>query len=163
MPVPRQSACATLSFGTIEKIKIFTQSDRTPNQPMPTSTEEGMPNGNGTRTRRSGRVTLRIAMQVFEHGTDKRIAVEEAHSVRVSLWGGLVALKSPVCVSQKLMVVNRATSETKEARVVSVGPLQLNKRLIGFEFLEPSPKFWGVVFPPVGARRMPARSVYRAS
>ncbi|HEY6905157.1 MAG TPA: hypothetical protein VI216_12685 [Candidatus Acidoferrales bacterium] len=122
-----------------------------------------MPNGNGIKTRRSSRVTLRIAMRVYEHGTDKRFALEEAHSVKVSLWGGLVALKSPVCVSQKLVMVNRATSETRDARVVFVGPLQMNKRLVGFEFLEPSPKFWGVVFPPVGAPRMPARSYYRAS
>lgn len=122
-----------------------------------------MPNGNGIRTRRSTRVTLRIAMRVYEHGTDKRFALEEAHSVKVSLWGGLVALKSPVCVSQKLVMVNRATSETRDARVVFVGPLQMNKRLVGFEFLEPSPRFWGVVFPPVGAQRVPARSYYRAS
>ena len=122
-----------------------------------------MPNGNGIKTRRSSRVTLRIAMRIYEHGTDKRFVLEEAHSVKVSLWGGLVALKSPVNVSQKLVVVNRATAETREARVVSVGPLQVSQRLVGFEFLEPSPKFWGVVFPPVGARRMPARSFYRAS
>jgi hypothetical protein len=119
-----------------------------------------MPNGNGSRTRRSSRVALRIAMRIYEHGTDKRFALEETHSVKVSLWGGLVALKSAVSVGQKLVVANRATSETKEARVVSVGPMQLNKRLVGFEFLEASPRFWGVVFPPAGAPRMPARSAY---
>jgi|SRR5579862_21065 len=122
-----------------------------------------MSSGNGRRTRRSGRVTLRIAMRIYEHGTNKKFALEETHSVKVSLWGGLVALKSAVSAGQKLVVVNRATSESKEARVVSVGPLQLNKRLVGFEFLEPSPKFWGVVFPPAGVQPMPARSVYHRS
>lgn len=122
-----------------------------------------MSDGNGRRSRRSSRVTLRIAMRIYEHGTNKKFALEETHSVKVSLWGGLVALKCPVSAGQKLVVVNRATSETREARVVSVGPMQLNKRLVGFEFLEPSPKFWGVVFPAVGVQPMPARSVYHRS
>lgn len=123
---------------------------------------DGNGNGNARRPRRSSRVTLRVAMRVYEAGTSKRFAIEETHSVKVSLWGGLVALKTAVNLSQKLVVVNRATSETREARVVSVGPLQLSQRLVGFEFLEPSPKFWGVVFPPAGAQRIPARSVYRS-
>ncbi len=100
-------------------------------------------------------------MRVYEHGTEKKFALEETHSMKVSLWGGAAPLKSAVNLSQKLVVVNRATSETRVARVVSVGPLQLNKRLVGFEFLEPSPTFWGVVFPPVGTRRAAPRSVYR--
>jgi hypothetical protein len=100
-------------------------------------------------------------MHVYEPGTKQRPVLEETHSLKVSLWGGLVALKSAVSVSQKLVVVNRATRETKEARVVSVGPRQLSKRLVGFEFMEPSPTFWGVVFPPVVAERTPARSIYR--
>jgi hypothetical protein len=128
---------------------------------MPDANGNGNGNGNGTRTRRSTRVTLRIGMRVYEHGTDKKFAPEETHSMKVSLWGGAVPLKSAVSVSQKLVVVNRATSESRVARVVSVGPLQVNQRLVGFEFLEPSPTFWGVVFPPVGARRAAPRSVYR--
>jgi hypothetical protein len=121
-----------------------------------------MPNGNGRRVRRSGRVTLRVAMRIYEHGTNRRFALEETHSVKVSLWGGLVALKCAVSTGQKLVVVNRATSESREARVVSVGPLQLSKRLVGFEFLESSPKFWGVVFPPAGTQPMAARPIHRS-
>lgn len=116
---------------------------------------------NRTGTRRSSRVTLRIQMKIYEPSTNKRFLVEEAHSVKVSLWGGLVALKSNVNTGQKLLVVNQGNGKTKEARVVYVGPMQLGKRLVGIEFLESSPDFWGLIFPSVSPQRSPARSAYQ--
>jgi hypothetical protein len=88
-------------------------------------------------------------MQVYEPGTNQRFIVEEAYSAKVSLWGGLIALKSAVNVGQKLVVLNQSTKETKEARVVYLGPMQLSGRLVGFEFVKSSPDFWGLVFPSV--------------
>jgi hypothetical protein len=119
-----------------------------------------MPGRNGAEIRRSSRVTLRVAMQVYEPGTNKRFLVDEAYSVKVSLWGGLIALKSAVTRGQKLLVANHATGETKESRVVYLGPMQLGGRFVGIEFLESSPDFWGLVFPSVAPHRGPIRSAY---
>jgi len=122
--------------------------------------EEAVPRRNGTETRRSTRVTLCVPIQIYEPGTNKRFLVEEAYSLKVSLWGGLIVLKSVGNIGQKLVVVNQATGGTKEAHVVYLGPMHLDSRLVGFEFAESSPDFWGLVFPSVPPRRSPVRSAY---
>jgi hypothetical protein len=111
-----------------------------------------------TETRRSSRVTLRVSMQIYERGTNQRFHVEEAYTAKVSLWGGLIALNSVVNVGQKLVVVNQSTWETKEARVVYLGPAQFKGRLVGFEFVESSPDFWGLGFHSVAPHRSAARA-----
>lgn len=116
-----------------------------------------MPGRNGTDSRRSTRVTLRVSLQIYESGSDKRSLLEESHSVKVSLWGGLIFLKSAVNDGQQLIMVNQSSGETKEARVVHLGPMHLGKRPVGIEFLEPAPGFWGVGFPAVVPRRSPVR------
>ena len=112
-----------------------------------------MPGRNGTKGRRSSRVTLRVPLQIYEAGTNKRFLVEEAYSVKVSLWGGLIALKSAVNRGQKLLMVNQASGETGESHIIYLGPTQPDGRaLVGIEFLEPAPDFWGMVFPSAGPR-----------
>jgi hypothetical protein len=100
-------------------------------------------------TRRSGRVTLRVPLKIFEPGSNKRFLVEEAHSVKVSLWGGLIALRTAVNRDQKLSVVNQAAGETAECKVVHLGPTQLTGglRLVAIEFLRPPPDFGAWSFP----------------
>ena len=123
-----------------------------------------MPGRNGTGTRRSSRVTLRVPLQIYEPGTDKRSLLEESYSVKVSLWGGLITLKSAIKQGQGLAVTNQATGETKEARVVYLKGMHLGRRLVAIEFLEPSPEFWSLAFPPPAAPsryRVSARSVYQ--
>jgi hypothetical protein len=105
---------------------------------------------NGTETRRSGRVTLRVPLKIFEPNTNKRFLVEEAYSLKVSLWGGLIALRAPVNRHQKLLLVNQATGETAESQIVYLGPMHLGGRrlrLVAIEFLKPSPVFWSLGFP----------------
>lgn len=105
---------------------------------------------------------MRVPLQIYEPGTDKRFLLEESHSVKVSLWGGLIALKSDVKQGQKLLVRNQASGETKESHVVYLAQMHLGRRLVGIEFLESSPDFWGLVFPSVVPRRSsPVRSVYQ--
>ena len=120
-----------------------------------------MPGRNGKETRRSSRVTLRVPLQVYETGTDKQVLLEESYSVKVSLCGGLISIKSAVKEGQTLVVRNQSTGETKEAHVVYLRAMHLGKRLVAIEFLEPSPEFWGLAFPPpvVPSRyRAPAES-----
>jgi hypothetical protein len=109
-----------------------------------------MPGRIGAETRRSGRVTLRVPLKIYEPGSNKHFLVEDAYAVKVSLWGGLIALKTPVTRDQKLSVVNQATGESAESKVVCLGPMQLggrHTRLVAIEFLRPSPDFWGMAFP----------------
>jgi hypothetical protein len=114
--------------------------------------------GNTTVPRRSSRVALRVPLQVYEPGTNKRFIMEEAYSVKVSLWGGQISLESPVSRGQKLLLVNGATGENMESHVIHLGPTHLGRSLVGIEFLEHSPSFWGLTFPPVVPPRSTARS-----
>jgi len=84
-----------------------------------------MPGRNGAKTRRSGRVTLRVPLRIYEPASNQRFLVEEATAVKVSLWGGLVALTTAVNPNQKLFLANQATGETAESNVVYLGPMQL--------------------------------------
>jgi hypothetical protein len=105
---------------------------------------------NGAPSRRSSRVTLRVPVRIYEPDTSKRFLVEEAHAVKVSLWGGLIALQAPVNRNQKLVTVNKATGETTDSRIVYLEPMVAGgsrARLVAIEFLKPSPGFWGVIFP----------------
>lgn len=111
-----------------------------------------MPGRNEAGIRRSGRVTLRVPLRIYEPGSNKRFLVEEASALKVSLWGGLVVLKATVSRDQKLFLVNQATGETAESKVAYLGPMQLGGRrlrLVAIEFLKPSPGFWGLAFPTV--------------
>jgi hypothetical protein len=117
-----------------------------------------VPGRDGTETRRSSRVTLRVPMRVYERSKDQKYQMEEAYSSKVSLWGGLVTLNSAVRVGERLVVVNQSTWETKQARVVYVLPMEHGGRLVGFEFLESSPDFWGLGFPPIASQRSLARA-----
>jgi hypothetical protein len=123
-----------------------------------------MPGRNGTQTRRSGRVTLRVPLRIYEPGSNNRFLVEDAYSVKVSLWGGLIALRAAVNRNQQLVAVNRATGETADSRIVYLGPMLSGGslvRLVAIEFLRPSPGFWSVVFPKIDPCRSQTRNYAR--
>jgi len=110
-----------------------------------------MPERNRAETRRSGRVTLRVPLKIYERGSNRPFLVEEAYSVKVSLWGGLIAFGAAVDRDQKLFVFNQATGEIAESQVIYLRPMRLagGLGLVAIKFLKPSPGFWGVVFPTV--------------
>ena len=118
-----------------------------------------MPVRNGAETRRSGRVTLSVPLKIYEPDSNKYFLIEEACAVKVSLWGGLIALSAAVNRDQKLLVANQATGETAESRVVYLRPMERSGRLnlVAIEFLKASPGFWGVVFPTVDPFRSQTR------
>jgi hypothetical protein len=123
-----------------------------------------MPGKNGAPTRRSSRVTLRVPLRIYEPDTQKRFLVEEAYAVKVSLWGGLIALKAVVNRNQQLVTVNQATGQTADSRIVYLGPMLSGgslARLVAIEFLNPSPSFWGVVFPKIDQGRPQIRNYAR--
>ncbi|HEX4642692.1 MAG TPA: hypothetical protein VH161_04465, partial [Candidatus Acidoferrales bacterium] len=66
----------------------------------------------------------------------------------VNVHGALVLLAGKVTKGQKLALTNRATQLEQECRVASIGAQSGGKTQIGVEFLQPSPDFWRISFPP---------------
>ena len=102
------------------------------------------------KARRSQRLALQVPVLVYEVGRDQRFIVdEEASALVVSKHGAMLVLNPQVNSTKKLLVVNKRTKESRECRVVFVGPGHANKRRVGVEFLEDAPNFWGIFFPPM--------------
>ena len=123
-----------------------------------------MPGKNGAPTRRSSRVTLRVPLKIYEPDADKRFLVEQSYAVKISLWGGLIALRAAVNRNQQLVTVNQSTGESADSRIVYLGPMLSGGsplRLVAIEFLKPSPRFWGVVFPQPDPGRPQTRNYAR--
>ncbi|MGB7750417.1 MAG: hypothetical protein WCF88_02615 [Candidatus Acidiferrales bacterium] len=109
-------------------------------------------------------MTLRVPLKIYEPDTNKRFLVEQTYAVKVSLWGGLIALGAAVNRNQQLVAVNHATGATAESRIVYLGPMLAGgspQRLVAIEFLRPSPGFWGVVFPQPDPGRPQTRNYAR--
>jgi hypothetical protein len=102
--------------------------------------------------RRSQRVTLRVSVVVSESETDNRVNVERTHTIAVNRYGGLIALRASVRQGQNLLLTNSVSRQSKECRVVYLGPNRLGERQVGVEFTDPVTDFWNISFPPPGAK-----------
>lgn len=112
----------------------------------PTGPVSGRPES--TR-RRSQRVILTLPIIVSsEEGSNGPAFQEETHTLVVNLHGALIALAARVTKGQKLRLKNRATQAEQACRVASLGPIADGKGQVGVEFLQPSPDFWHISFPP---------------
>ena len=98
--------------------------------------------------RRSKRIHLRIPVAVYGQNRAAGPFREETATDIVNAHGGVVALSSRVALGEIFLVVNRATQEEQQCRVVYVGPQEGQKQKIGFALLRPAPHFWRVDFPP---------------
>lgn len=98
--------------------------------------------------RRSQRVLLSMPVVVSGTGTDSQPFQQETHTVVVNAHGALVLLRSKVTQGQVLTVRNVKTNEQRDCRVSNVTTNQSGQMEVGVEFLQPSPKFWHIAFPP---------------
>ncbi len=64
----------------------------------------------------------------------------------INAHGGLLYLGESLSLGAEITLVNPATEEEQECRVVYVGDTSDKGTRIGVEFLSPSPHFWGVEF-----------------
>lgn len=101
--------------------------------------------------RRSSRLTLEIAVELYGQGPDRRIFRERARTRVVSEHGALVSLQTDVQLDQVIVLVRQANGEEMRCQVVS-REFEDGEFHVGIAFLSPSPKFWGVSFPPAGPR-----------
>jgi hypothetical protein len=94
------------------------------------------------------RVLLSVPILVRGKDAKTQEFSEETRTLVVNAHGALISLSAQVVVNQKLFVSNNATHQTQECRVVYFGNPQAGKAQMGVEFLNPSPSFWQIDFPP---------------
>ena len=99
--------------------------------------------------RRSKRLHLRIPVAVYGQNRKTGVFREETATDVVNANGGLVSLAARVGLGETFLVVNKATQEEQQCRVVYVGPLEGQKKKVGFALLRSVPSFWRVDFPPI--------------
>jgi hypothetical protein len=73
--------------------------------------------------------------------------MERTHTLAVSLYGGLIALRSSVHRGQSLLMTNSVSRVSKECRIVYLGPKHRDQRQVGVEFMDPVSDFWNISFP----------------
>ena len=90
-----------------------------------------------------------MTIPVIVRGKTRGAEFEEyTHTVSVSANGCLLHLRRPVERGQDVHLLNPQTTEELPCRVVYSGPREKGKSEVGLEFMEASPLFWRVAFPP---------------
>jgi len=98
--------------------------------------------------RRSMRVLLSVPILVRGKTSKNQDFNEETRTLVVNAHGALISLAAQVVANQTVLVSNNATQQTQECRIVYLGNTQAGKAQMGVEFLNPSPTFWQIDFPP---------------
>jgi len=93
-------------------------------------------------------VRIRIGILVCGHSQEAQPFKEVTETVIVAAHGGLIILNSPVVAGQKVRVVNAMSREEVTCTVNLVVGDMRNKKNVHIIFDEPSPRFWGLQFPP---------------
>lgn len=97
-------------------------------------------------TRRSSRVFTRIPIRAQGKNNRGRNFKQNSQTVVINAHGGLLYLQEEVAVGAELVLVNPATEEEQDCRVVYIGETSDKGTRVGVEFLSPSPHFWGIEF-----------------
>lgn len=101
-----------------------------------------------SRERRSSRVFTRIPVRAAGKDSDGRKFRENSQTIVINAHGGLLYLQKSLELGAELVLINPATEEEQECRVVYLGDTSDKGTRVGVEFLSPSPHFWGVEFTP---------------
>lgn len=100
------------------------------------------------KERRSSRVFTRIPVRAAGKDADGRKFKENSQTIVVNAHGGLLYIQKTIDIGSDLVLINPATEEEQECRVVYLGDTSEKGTRVGVEFLSPSPHFWGVEFAP---------------
>ncbi len=103
---------------------------------------------NPTNRRRSERVMLQMKITVMAEDVQHKPRQEEAMTLVVNAHGGLLKMKLDVHVGQPMRLVNPKNKVEQNCRVIRVDDTSSEFFSVAFEFDQPNPKFWPVVFPP---------------
>jgi hypothetical protein len=87
-----------------------------------------------------------VVVQVrTREGKDMR---EETQTVVVNAHGGLLRLRMEVKAGQPILLINERSKAQQGCRVVRVETSESGNSAVAFEFDQPAPQFWPIVFPP---------------
>ena len=103
---------------------------------------------NPSDRRRSERVMLQMKVTVIAEDVQHKPRQEEALTLVVNAHGGLLKMKLDVYVGQPMRLLNPQNKIAQDCRVVRVDDTGTEFFSVAFEFDQPNPKFWPVVFPP---------------
>ncbi|HKN62657.1 MAG TPA: hypothetical protein VJW93_15855 [Candidatus Acidoferrales bacterium] len=101
----------------------------------------------GPERRRNHRVQITIPVIVTGQAKGKLIE-EHTKTIVVNLNGCLVRMRASVIRNQEFTITNAATEESAKVRVSYIGRSDGEGTEIGLGFLQPTPKFWRISFPP---------------
>ena len=103
---------------------------------------------NPANRRRSERVMLQVPVVVQARTRDGKEVREETQTVAVNAHGGLLKLRMEVKAGQPILLINERTKMQQGCRVVRVETSAAGVSAVAFEFDQPAPQFWPIVFPP---------------
>ena len=98
--------------------------------------------------RRSERVLLQVPVNLEIPQPDGRFLRGDAYTLCVNAHGGLLEMGTRVNLGQKLILANPGTGVREWGHVVHCDKSQHGYFAVAFEFDQPSPDFWPLVFPP---------------
>ena len=90
---------------------------------------------------------LQVRVVVQAKTLDGEDVREETQTVAVNAHGGLLKLQMEVKVGQHVLLINEKANMQQSCRVVRVEDSE-SYSAVAFEFDQPAPKFWPIVFPP---------------
>src|ERR1700675_39515 len=99
--------------------------------------------------RRCKRFPFTIPVKVYGRTPRNHPFRDVTATMAVSLHGGLLEMKPPVKLGQRILIVNSFTEEERECRVVYVEPKQRGRRSVAVEFSSADGDFWHVYSPSV--------------
>ena len=103
---------------------------------------------NPVNRRRSERVMLQVPVVVQARARDGKEMREDTQTVVVNAHGGLLKLRMELKVGQPILLINERSKMQQGCRVVRVETSEAGYSAIAFEFDQPAPQFWPIVFPP---------------
>ena len=108
-----------------------------------------VPSGRSTypEIRRTQRV--HIAIPILVRGTSGTQKFEEAgRTTTVNAHGCLISLGTRISRGQQVSLIHPKTAEELPCKVVYISDRVQDRADVGLEFMEPSPLFWRIAFPP---------------
>jgi hypothetical protein len=91
---------------------------------------------------------LQMKITVIAEDIEHKPRQEEALTLVVNAHGGLLKMTMDVQLGQPIQLVNPQNKVEQGCRVVRVEDTTPEYFSVAFEFDQPNPKFWPVVFPP---------------
>jgi hypothetical protein len=91
---------------------------------------------------------LQVPVVVQTRTRDGKEVREETQTVVVNAHGGLLRLRMEIKTGQPILLINEKSKAQQGCRVVRVETSEAGYSAVAFEFDQPTPHFWPIVFPP---------------